>query len=164
MSETPNLSDYFTSVNAGPTPGAGVTFPVTVSAPDPTLARLLAVIVEQNRELIHLGRKQLEISQRIEERFERQVQAQRDEFLRWIDDMPGLANRGKVASEAIRILLGQLIDDLVAYIDDNRDSLNDSDFVRAEMVDRYGQMLSHISAMYGMLKRLATAEEETKSG
>jgi hypothetical protein len=116
-------------------------------------------MIEQNREIINLTRRQLEISQRMEERFEKQLIGQREEFLRWIQETPGLASRSKVATEAIRTLLGKLIDDLVEYVDSNGENLEDSEFVRADMVDRYGQLLNHISSIYGILKRLSTAQE-----
>lgn len=160
MPEIPNLSEYFGSVTAGAAPNGGIAFPPSGPVMDAALSHLMAALVEQNRELIQLSRMQLEISQRMEERFERQMQAQREEFVRWIEDIPGLSVRGKEATEAIRTLLGQLIDDLVAYVEDNRENLSDSDFTRSEMVDRYGQMLGHISSMYGMLKRLSTCEED----
>lgn len=160
MPDAHKPADFLCSITVGADPSSSdVPAPVPPSPVDASLSHLLAAIIEQNRELINLGRKQLEISVRMEERFEKQIQSQREEFVRWLDDIPGLSSRGKEAAESIRILLGSLIDELVAYVDENRDSLGDSDFVRAEMVDRYGQMLNHISSMYGMLKRLATAEE-----
>jgi hypothetical protein len=165
VAESQTPPELFCSINVGAAPsGESLPAPPASPGPDAALTHLLAAVVEQNRELIALARRQLEISQRMEERFDKQIQGQREEFLRWIDEVPGLSARGKKAAEAVRILLGALIEELVAYVEENKDSLGDSDFVRAEMVDRYGQMLNHVSAMYGMLKRLATADDGPPNG
>lgn len=160
MTEASNPAEYFCSIQVGANQdGDAPPIPATPPPADSQTADLLRVLVEQNRELISLTRRQLDISNRMEDRYEKQVIGQREEFLRWVDETPGLAARSKVATEAIRNLLGKLIDDLVEYVDTNGENLEDSEFVRADMVDRYGQLLSHISSMYGILKRLSTAKD-----
>jgi len=160
VTEASNPAEYFCSIQVGANQdGTAPAAPPSNPPADNQLADFLRVLIEQNRELISLSRRQYEISQRMEERFEKQMIGQREEFLRWIQETPGLAARSKVATEAIRTLLGKLIDDLVEYVDTNGEGLEDSEFVRADMVDRYGQLLSHISSMYSILKRLSTAQE-----
>lgn len=160
VTEASNPAEYFCSIQVGANQdGSTPAAPPATPPADNQMADFLRVLIEQNRELLSLTRRQYEISQRMEERFEKQMIGQREEFLRWIQETPGLAARSKVATEAIRTLLGKLIDDLVEYVDTNGEGLEDSEFVRADMVDRYGQLLSHISSMYSILKRLSTAQE-----
>lgn len=160
MTEASNPAEYFCSIQVGANQdGSAPAAPPANPPADHQTNDLLRVLIEQNREMISLTRRQYEISQRMEERFEKQMMGQREEFLRWIQETPGLAARSKVATEAIRTLLGKLIDDLVEYVDTNGEGLEDSEFVRADMVDRYGQLLSHISSMYSILKRLSTAQD-----
>lgn len=160
MTEASNPAEYFCSIQVGANQdGSAPSAPPANPPIDHQTTDLLRVLIEQNREMISLTRRQYEISQRMEERFEKQMMGQREEFLRWIQETPGLASRSKVATEAIRTLLGKLIDDLVEYVDTNGEGLEDSEFVRADMVDRYGQLLSHISSMYSILKRLSTAQD-----
>jgi HPt (histidine-containing phosphotransfer) domain-containing protein len=158
VTEARHPADYFCSIQVSANP-EGASGGPTAGAGDPQVAEVLKLIAEQNRELIQLSRRQLEVSQRMEERYLQQIHAQREEFVRWIGEIPGLSSRGKKATEAIRDLLGRLIDDLVDYVEENKHHLDDSDYVRNDMVDRYGQLLNHISAIYGMLKRLSTADE-----
>ncbi len=158
MTEAKNPADYFCSIQVSANPD-GSAAPPAGSAIDPQVAELLKALAEQNRELILLSRRQLEVSQRMEERYIQQMQAQREEFVRWVHEIPGLSSRGKKATEAIRDLLGRLIDNLVDFVEENKEHLDDSEYVRNDMVDRYGQLLNHISAIYGMLTRLSTADE-----
>jgi hypothetical protein len=155
-------SEYFTSIQVSASGGepaqAG-----SVSGPIGTeVADLLRTLIEQNRELIQLGRQQVELGRRMDDRYEKQMQAQREEFVRWLEDIPGLTARGKEATEAVRILLGRVIDEMVDYVKEHDEQLEGSDFVRSELVDRYGQLLNHVSAMYGLLKRLSTADESPR--
>lgn len=158
MTDARQPTDYFCSIQVSANPDSTAAPPST-NGIDPQIVGILGLIAEQNRELITLSRRQLEVSQRMEERYVQQLHAQRDEFVKWVQEIPGLSARGKRASEAIRDLLGKLIDDLVDYVEENKENLDESDFSRNDMVDRYGQLLNHVSAIYGMLKRVATADE-----
>jgi hypothetical protein len=111
------------------------------------------------REHLQISREQLELLRRAEDRFQRQQDAQREEFQRWFAENPGLAGYCGGAHDQLRTLLGRAIAELVQFVDDHGDNLVESDFVRMEMVDKYGSLLNHASAMYSMLKRLAAAEQ-----
>jgi chromosome segregation ATPase len=158
VTEARQPTDYFCSIQVSANPD-GSTAPAAGTAIDPQIAEILKLIADQNREMIQLSRRQLEVSQRMEERYVQQIHAQRDEFVKWIHEIPGLSARGKRATEAMRELLGKLIDDLVDHVEDNKENLEESEFARNDMVDRYGQLLNHVSSIYGMLKRVATADE-----
>ena len=128
----------------------------TSSNPD-----LLHELIGVTRELLRVSQEQLRLAQRGEERFQRQQQAQRDEFHRWLDEHPHLSGRCGEAHEVIRNLLGRSMAELVEYVEENGENLLESDFVRTDMVDRYGSLLNHVSVMHGVLKRLAAADDET---
>lgn len=111
------------------------------------------------REQLQVSREQLDLLRKAEERFQRQQEAQREEFQRWFTENPGLSGCCAGAHDQLRTLLGRAIAELVEFVDDNGENLIDSDFVRMEMIDKYGSLLNHASAMYSMLKRLAAAEQ-----
>ena len=63
----------------------------------------------------------------------------------------------------LRTVLGNAIRDLIDYVDDNHENLVDSEFVRTEMIDRFGSVLNHVSSMYSVAKRLsAVAKANTE--
>ncbi len=87
MTEAKNPADYFL-LDPGQCQPEGSAPPPAGPAIDPQVAELLKALAEQNRELILLSRRQLEVSQRMEERYVQQMQAQREEFVRWAHEIP----------------------------------------------------------------------------
>lgn len=120
---------------------------------------LLRELVNLCREQVHLSREQLEMLRRNEDRYQRQQEAQKEEFQRWLKENPELSGYCGTAHEQLRVLFGRAISELVQYVDENQETIFDSDFVRMEMVDKYGSLLNHVSAMYSIVKRLAAAEQ-----
>lgn len=119
----------------------------------------LRELVALSREMLTIQREQLLMTQRAEERFQRQHAAQREEFQRWLNENPLMAQSAPRVEEATRQLLGQAISDMVDFIDDHQEDILDSDFVRVELVDRFGNLLNHVSTMYSVVKRLAAAAQ-----
>jgi hypothetical protein len=130
-----------------------------VNAPSDDLAKELRELNGLVRELLHTSREQLELIRRAEDRFQKQNDAQRDEFVRWLGEDPDLARQCHAAHDGLRVLFGRTLADLTAYIESHQDELVDSEFVRSDMVDRYGALLNHVSGLYGLIKRLASAEQ-----
>ena len=57
-------------------------------------------------------------------------------------------------------MLGRAISELVDYVEDNSENLTDgTDFIRAEMSDKFGGMLHHLWVIYGTLKHLSAADQ-----
>jgi hypothetical protein len=112
------------------------------------------------RELVGVSREQLELARRAEDRFQKQQQAQREEFERWLNEYSQLPGRCRKAEETVRNVLGQAMSELVDYVEEHHEDLMDSEFVRSELVDRYGSLLNHVSAMYAVLKRLSIADQQ----
>lgn len=144
-------------VSQSPGTPRAATIPAGDSVAD--LGRAVRELVAVNRELLHVSREQLELLRRAEERFQKQHEGQREEFARWLTEHPELEGRCEGAHESVRRLFGRSLAELVDYIHENEDSLLESDFVKNDMVDRYGALLNHVSAMYGVLKRLVQAEQ-----
>jgi hypothetical protein len=123
------------------------------------IAGPLRELVQLNREILRISREHFELAKRAEDRFIHQQKQQREEFERWLHENSELAGQCGSAQEAIRTVLGQAITELVQYVQDHQEELIDSEYVRSDLVDRYGSLLNHVSGMYGMLKRLAAAEQ-----
>ncbi|MFO0944778.1 MAG: hypothetical protein U1D30_02345 [Planctomycetota bacterium] len=158
MSAPEGVPSYVSSIDvtaASPLPRSGAGSPETSS----DSLFLLRELVNLCREQVHLSREQLELLRRTEDRYQRQQEAQKEEFQRWLKENPELAGFCGAAHENLRVLFGRSIAELVQYVDENQETIFDSDFVRMEMVDKYGSLLNHVSAMYSIVKRLAAAEQ-----
>lgn len=151
---------YVSSIQVTPSVPSGIAYKTSVGADikDEMLFQMRELVCLA-REQVQIAREQLELMRRAEDRFQKQQEAQREEFQRWFGENPGLAGYCTAAHDHLRTLLGKAIAELVQYVDDNGENLLDSDFARTEMIDKYGSLLNHVSAMYGMLKRLAAAEQ-----
>lgn len=112
------------------------------------------------RELLNLSREQVELARRGEQRFLQQQQQQKEEFQQLLSEHFHLEGRCHNVQRVVRDVLGQTITDLTEFVEENGDELLDSEFVRSDMIDRYGALLNHLSAMYGMMKRLAAVDVE----
>ena len=124
------------------------------SAEFDVMARLLRESLVATRELIALSREQLELAKKSEERYQRQMQGQREEFERWLGENDLTDGRCAQAEEVLRSLLGSSMRSMVEHIDDNSEVILESDFARSELVDRFGPPMAHLSTLYNILKRL----------
>ena len=126
--------------------------------------QLLRALCAMTQNMLQIAQQQLELMKRAEDRFQKQMAMQKEDFDRWLADSPDLQFMSATASESVRTLLGHTMADLVRYVNDNSDNMFDSEYMRQEMVDKYGAQLNHISAMYGLVKRLAMTEPTPTSG
>lgn len=124
------------------------------SAEFDVMARLLRESLVATRELIALSREQLELAKKSEERYQRQMQGQREEFERWLGENDLTDGRCAQAEEVLRSVLGASMRSMVEHIDDNSEVILESDFARSELVDRFGPPMGHLSTLYNILKRL----------
>lgn len=131
------------------------------------LSLQLSELIALTRELVGaateqaaVAREQLLLARKAEQRFEEQRQAQRDDFHRWLQEHGLVKSRTKPAEETARAVLGQAIAELVDYVEEHNDNLTEgTDFVRAEMSDKFGGLLHHLWVIYGTLKHLSAAEQ-----
>lgn len=140
--------------------------PMSTATPA-TTADLLLVAGQMNQllktfqELLLIAREQLDIARRSEARHLRMIQNQREELQQWLgpDQLGGRCGRLHLV---MRDTLGKTLGELAEYVEEHEEDLADSEFVRSELVDRYGAQLNHLSALYGLMKRLSLAESEAE--
>jgi hypothetical protein len=159
LSHSPDQTQFTSSIDV--TAGAPLTprAPSQPVGPPEDLLREIRDLSGLVRELLHVSREQLELIRRAEDRFQKQNDSQRDEFARWLVDDPQMARQCQAAHDGLRELFGRTLSELTDYVDSHREELIDSEFVRSDMVDRYGALLNHVSGLYGLIKRLASAEQ-----
>jgi chromosome segregation ATPase len=112
------------------------------------------------RELLENSRQQLELSKRWEQRTVEQIQANRDEMTRLSKEHPELHGRSKDVEEQVAAVVGKSMNDLYDYVEHHGSDLADSDYVRAELVDKYGGMLYHLHGIHGIVKRFSSFEQQ----
>ena len=127
------------------------------------IASQLRQLTDLTAQLVTVSQEHLQIARRAEERLQKQQQMQRNEFERWLGENRSLKGRCSKAEEAVRALLGDAITSLVHYAEEHEEDLLDSDYLRTEIVDRFGSLLNHVSSMYSLLKRLAEVDRSTSS-
>ena len=135
-------------------------------APEPSRADMvqqlsgqLAEIAQLMRHSVQVGAQQLAVMQRIESRQLQAQKNQQDDFQHWLETHPDMAENCLNSHETLRRVLGTAITDLSRYIEEHDDDLAHNDFLRAEMVDRFGASFHHLASMYAMMKRVATVEK-----
>jgi hypothetical protein len=62
--------------------------------------------------------------------------------------------------ESLAAVVGKTMGDLYDYAEQHGSDLSDSDYVRSELVDRYGGMLYHLHGIHGIVKRLSMFEQQ----
>ena len=111
------------------------------------------------RELLKHAAEQTELLRRQEQRHLQSMESQREEFQRWLDDCPGLAGRVHEVAETLRVMLGTGLAELAEHVEDRRDDLLGSDFMRSELLDKHGSALGQLAALYSVAKRLSLVEQ-----
>ncbi len=145
-----------TVVPPPPAPPTQADVPVQLSE----LIGLTRELVMMGREQVAIAKEQLMLARKNEQRFEEQRQAQRDDFQRWLQEHGLIKRRTKPAEETARAVLGQAIAELVDYVEEHNENLAEgTDFVRAEMSDKFGGLLHHLWVIYGTLKHLSAADQ-----
>lgn len=120
-------------------------------------------LLAATQQLLENSRQQLELSKRWEQRTVEQQQVQRDDFTRLMKDHPALRGRSKEVEAAISEVLGKSLSDLFEYVDHHGSDMSDSDYVRSELVDKYGGMLYHLHGIHGIVKRLSMLEQQQQN-
>lgn len=161
MSQSPQEMPLFSTIDVSPamTGSPTVASVAADTGPIEVVSRQMGELLSLTREMVELQREQVRHLRRQEERVQAQIQSQKQEFEQWLRENDDLAGRCIPARETIRELLGQSIRNMVEYIDENQDNLLESDYSRSDLVDRFGSLMHHVSSMYGVLKRLAAADQ-----
>jgi hypothetical protein len=156
------------SFTTGGIEGSGTALPPAPPPPGPAdVPALLGELVGLTRAMLAVSQEQhamtkdlLVLAKKGESRFEEQRNAQRDDFQRWLQEHGLVKRRTKPAEETARAVLGQAIAELVDYVEEHNENLADgTDFIRAEMSDKFGGLLHHLWVIYGTLKHLSAADQ-----
>ena len=155
-----------TSFTTGGIEGSGTALPPVPPSPADVPAQLaeltglMRALVVTMREQNAVAKESLVLARKAEQRFEEQRQAQRDDFQRWLQEHGLVKRRTKPAEETARAVLGRAISELVDYVEENGENLTEgTDFIRAEMSDKFGGLLHHLWVIYGTLKHLSAADQ-----
>jgi hypothetical protein len=168
MSDNPGMTGPETPFTTGGIEGSGTAIPPPPAPPGPADVPLqLAELVGLTRELVsaiheqtNIAKETLGLARKAEARFEEQRQAQRDDFQRWLTEHGLVKRRTKPAEETARAVLGKAIAELVDYVEEHNDNLEEgTEFIRAEMSDKFGGLLHHLWVIYGTLKHLSAADQ-----
>lgn len=81
-----------------------------------------------------------------------------NELQQWKDANPGLARSCRSAAETLSRVQTQFLDNLTEEICDSEDSLEESEFMLNEFVDRFGPRLAHLNGVLQVLAQLGNSE------
>ncbi len=85
------------------------------------------------------------------------------ELKQWKDANPDLARSCHNAAETLSRVQTQFLDTLTEEISDSEGSLEESEFMLNEFVDRFGPRLAHLNGVLQVLAQLGHAEQPTAS-
>ncbi|OYP32201.1 hypothetical protein [Rhodopirellula sp. MGV] len=80
------------------------------------------------------------------------------ELQQWKDANPELARSCRSAAETLSRVQTRFLDSLTEEIADSEDSLEESEFMLNEFVDRFGPRLAHLNGVLQVLAQLGHAE------
>ncbi len=86
-----------------------------------------------------------------------------NELSQWKEANPRLAHHCRVASESLAKVQTEFLTTLTTEINDNPDSLMESDFFLNEFIDRYGPRLAHLNGVLQVLAQLGSASSPTSN-
>ena len=81
-----------------------------------------------------------------------------NELQQWKDANPGLARSCRAAAETLSRVQTQFLDKMTDEIVDSEDSLEESEFMLNEFVDRFGPRLAHLNGVLQVLAQLGNSE------
>lgn len=81
-----------------------------------------------------------------------------NELQQWKDANPELARSCRAAAETLSRVQTQFLDSLTEEIADSEDSLQESEFMLNEFVDRFGPRLAHLNGVLQVLAQLGNGE------
>jgi hypothetical protein len=75
----------------------------------------------------------------------------------WKEQNPDLARSCRIAAEALVKVQNQFIHNMTEEVADNQETLNDSEFMLSEFVDRFGPRLAHLNGLLTVMSQLSLA-------
>ncbi|MFN3148251.1 hypothetical protein [Bremerella sp.] len=117
-----------------------------------------------------LLKRMLELQERqtllMEEMLQQQVHTQKQrsaELNAWRKAHPELAEKCRLAAEALSKVHADFLGTLANEVDDSADDMIDSEFMLNEFVDRFGPRIAHLNGVLQMLAQLGAPAQATKT-
>ncbi|MBI1247618.1 hypothetical protein GC197_07185 [bacterium] len=117
-----------------------------------------------------LLRRMIELQERqsllLEEILQQQVHTQKQrsaELSAWRKAHPELAEKCRMAAEALSKVHADFLDTLASEVDHTAEDMIDSEFMLSEFVDRFGPRIAHLNGVLQMLAQLGAPAAPLKS-
>ena len=117
-----------------------------------------------------LLKRMIELQERqtllLEEILQQQVQTQKQrsaELSAWRKANPELADKCRVAAEALSKVHADFLGTLANEVDDTAEDMIDSEFMLSEFVDRFGPRIAHLNGVLQMLAQLGAPVQAVKA-
>jgi len=138
---------------------------ITSAAP-PTPAPLAGAGPEQSqllRDILTALDRQNELMEELINQVGSGQKQRATELSQWKEANPRLAHRCRVASETLAKVQTEFLASLTAEVNDNPESLSDSEFFLNEFIDRYGPRLAHLNGVLQVLAQLGSTPNPTNN-
>lgn len=148
------------SMEVSPT-GQAQPAPVSVPIPnDATALMQLMVQLQSNtndmlRQLIEMNRQALEFQKEATQVARDQRARQMQELERWQASHSTVLFDTRGVLQALEGVHGQIMEQLVEHVQNNKDELMEGDFALGDFTDRYGPRLAHLNTILSLLRPLA---------
>ncbi|GAA4427001.1 MULTISPECIES: hypothetical protein [Bremerella] len=124
----------------------------------------------QQNETNTLLKRMIELQERqtllMEELLQQQVHTQKQrtaELNAWRKAHPELAEKCRMAAEALSKVHADFLDTLASEVDDTAEDMIDSEFMLSEFVDRFGPRIAHLNGVLQMLAQLGAPAQAIKT-
>ena len=111
------------------------------------------------RQLIAVQTRQNELLQEVVDQLGASQRQRTIELAQWKRANPSLARSCKVAAEYLGKIQSEFLSTLAFDIDDNYETLQDSEYMLAEFFDKYGPRLVHLNTLLQTLTVLGNAPD-----
>ena len=114
--------------------------------------------VELLRQLVAGQQQQNQLLERLIQQQKAVNEQRATELQQWKEANPDLARACRSAAETLSRVQTQFLDNLTEEIADSEDSLEESEFMLNEFVDRFGPRLAHLNGVLQVLAQLGNGE------
>ncbi len=116
------------------------------------------VMVELLRHLVAGQQQQNQLLERLIQQQNAVNEQRANELQQWKEANPELARACRSAAETLSRVQTRFLDNMTEEIADSEDSLEESEFMLNEFVDRFGPRLAHLNGVLQVLAQLGNGE------
>ena len=115
------------------------------------------LIVQLLRQMVETQKREITLLEEISNHLSHGQKQRVAELNQWKEANPKLAESCRYATETLSKVQTQFLQNITAEVFENEESLNDSDFMLNEFVDRFGPRLAHLNGVLQVLSQLSAA-------